>query len=368
MRLRKGKVDLTPIDDGKMHQDPLRTRICELFGVEFPIVQTGMGWVAGPRLASATANAGGLGIIAAATMSLLELDQAIHEVRSRTDKPFGVNIRTDQSDTDQRVELIASSGVKVASFAQAPSAKIVGKLKDAGVVTVATVGAKRHAEKVEGYGVDAVIAQGGEGGGHTGAIPTGLLVPSVVDAVSIPVIAAGGYFDGRGLISALAYGAEGIAMGTRFLLTSDSRVPQAVKQVYLKAGLTDTLVTDAIDGAPQRVINTPVITRMQSSGRAAAYLRAIRSAIAFSKLTDESFIALLREAKAMRVNQQSTWSQVIMAASAPMLTRSAMVEGNLEAGILPTGQVTGALDELPSAQEVIEKVMSSARSILERLC
>src|SRR5205085_7561543 len=124
-----------------------------------------------------------------------------------------------------------------ASFAQAPTPELVAMLRDAGVVTIASVGARRHAEKVAAWGIDAVIATGAEGGGHVGAVPTSLLVPQVVDAVDVPVIAAGGFFDGRGLVAALAWGADGIAMGTRFLLTNDSPVADAVKQVYLSAGL-----------------------------------------------------------------------------------------------------------------------------------
>lgn len=345
----------------------LRTRASELFGVEFPIVQTGMGWVAGARLASATSEAGALGIIAAATMTLDELADAIAEVRSRTSKPFGVNIRTDQSDTDDRVALLAESKVAVASFAQAPTEKIVSKLRDAGVITVATVGQKRHAQKVAAFGVHAVIAQGAEGGGHTGQIPTSLLVPSVVDAVSIPVIAAGGYFDGRGLVAALAYGAEGIAMGTRFLMTSDSRVPDTVKGAYVSAGLGDTVVTDAIDGAPQRVIRTEAVEGMMRSGRIGAWTRALRAALAFRRVTGERISSLLAEGAAMRRSQEMSWSEVVMAATAPMLTRAAMVDGRLDAGILPSGQVAGMVGDLPSAREVIERVMREAEEVLERL-
>src|SRR5947207_3037051 len=135
----------------------------------------------------------------------------------------------------------------VPAFAQAPRPELIAALKDAGVITIASVGARRHAQKVAAWGIDAVIATGGEGGGHTGAVPTSLLIPQVVDAVGVPVIAAGGFFDGRGLAAALAYGAAGIAMGTRFLLTSDSPVADAVKQVYLDADLAGTVVTTKAD-------------------------------------------------------------------------------------------------------------------------
>ena len=345
----------------------LSTRICELFGVRYPIVQTGMGWVAGARLASATSNAGGLGIIAAATMSLGELDEAMSEVARRTDNPYGVNMRTDQADTKDRAKLIASRGVKVVSFAQAPNQALVEQLRQAGVVTVATVGAPRHAIKVASIGVDCVIAQGGEGGGHTGAIPTSLLLPSVVDSVDIPVIGAGGFYDGRGLVAALAYGAQGIAMGTRFLLSLESTVPDVVKAKYLAASLADTVVTTAIDGAPQRVIITEKIRSMEKAGRLAAYLRAIRAARAFQMVSGESFLSLLKEGKSMKSSQELSWSQVIMAASAPMLTKAAMVEGNLKAGILPTGQVVGEIDSLPSVQEIIDSIVVQAEEILEKL-
>ena len=182
-----------------------------------------MGWVAGPSLVSGTANAGGwaglgiLGILAAATMTLEEMVAAIAEVRRRTDRPFGVNLRSDAIDVVARIDHLISAGVKVASFAQAPRTEMVKRLRDGGVVVVPTVGARRHAEKVAEMGVDAVLCQGAEGGGHTGTIPTSLLLPQVIDAVDVPVIAAGGFHDGRGLAAALAWGADGIAMGTRFL-------------------------------------------------------------------------------------------------------------------------------------------------------
>ena len=199
------------------------TPLTELAGVRHPVVQTGMGWVAGPRLVSGTANAGGLGILASATMTFEELEQAILEVKGRTDQPFGVNLRADAGDAPERVDLLIKHGVKVASFALAPKQELIAKLKDHGIVVMPVVGAARHAEKVAGWGADAVMIQGGEGGGHTGPVPTTLLLPTVLDAVDIPVVAAGGFFDGRGLAAALSYGAAGIGMGTRFLLTKDSR-------------------------------------------------------------------------------------------------------------------------------------------------
>ncbi len=348
--------------------DPrLQTRVTELFGVDYPIVQTGMGWVAGPSLVTGTANAGGLGILAAATMTFEEMVAAIAEVKSRTDKPFGVNMRTDAADVEDRVDHLIKEKVKVASFAQAPRPDMVKKLKDHGVVVVPTVGARRHAEKVAEWGVDAVLCQGGEGGGHTGTVPTSLLLPEVLDAVDIPVIAAGGFHDGRGLAAALAWGADGIAMGTRFLLTADSKVPDSVKEVYLQTPVTGTVVSTAIDGAPQRVIRTEVIENLERTGLL-QLPRAGMNALKFRKLTGTSVGDLLKEGLSMKKNQDLSWAQVAMAANAAMLTRATMVEGKLEVGILPTGQCVGVVDDLPTCDELISRIVAEATARFDAVC
>jgi len=347
----------------------LRTRLCTLTGVRYPVVQTGMGWVAGPRLVAATAAAGGLGILASATMTLEELSAAIDDVKARTDAPFGVNLRTDAEDADRRVQLLIEGGVKVASFAQAPRPEMVARLREAGVVVMPTVGARRHAEKVAEWGVHAVIAQGAEGGGHTGLVPTSLLLPEVVDAVSdrVAVIGAGGFFDGRGLVAALAYGADGVAMGTRFLLTKESTVPDAVKAQYLATPVTGTVVTTRVDGAPQRVIRTPAVERLEGAGRITTLPRAVRNALAFRRRTGTRVAALVREGLAMKEGNELTWAQVVMAANAPMMTRAALVEGRTDVGILPTGQVVGTIDELPTVAELLGRVVTQANEVLDRL-
>lgn len=356
--------------DGSAPRRPravLRTPICDLFGVEYPIVQTGMGWVAGARLTAATSAAGGLGILASATMSYEQLEEAVRDVKSRTAKPFGVNLRADQADVGRRVDLLIREKIRVASFAQAPKRDVIRKLKDHGVVVMPTIGARRHAEKVAEWGVDAVIAQGHEGGGHTGAVPTTLLLPQVVAAVDIPVLGAGGFFDGRGLVAALAYGASGIAMGTRFLLTRESTVPEAVKSVYLKTQANETVVTRAIDGHPQRVIRTSLVDRLERAGRLLGLVRAFRYAWQFRKLTGSSFAGLLREGLALKQAGELTWAQMAMAASAPMMTKATMVDGKPEVGILPTGQVVGVIDELPTVAELVARIVDEADRTLARL-
>ncbi len=356
------------VTEGSGSGPPLiATRLTELTGVRHPIVQTGMGFVSGARLTAATAQAGGLGILGSATMTLDELRSAIAEVREQTGAPFGVNLRADAPDAAERVELMIAAGVRVASFALAPRQDMIRRLKDAGVVVIPSVGARRHAEKVAQWGADAVIVQGGEGGGHTGPVPTSLLLPQVVSSVGIPVVAAGGFFDGRGLVAALAYGAEGIAMGTRFLLTSDSQVADAVKRVYLDKTLTDTVVTTRVDGVPHRVLRSQLVDRLERSGGPAAFARAVRNAARFRGLSGLSWPELIRQGRAMRHDSDLSWSQVLMAANTPMLLRAAMVDGRPDLGVMASGQVVGLIDDLPSCAELIGRIMTEAADCLARL-
>jgi NAD(P)H-dependent flavin oxidoreductase YrpB (nitropropane dioxygenase family) len=337
-------------------------------GVRYPIVQTGMGWVAGPRLVAATADAGGLGILASATMTLEELSSAIAEVRARTSAPFGVNLRTDVADVNDRIALMIETGARVASFAQAPNPALVARCQEAGLFVMPTVGARRHAEKVAEWGVDAVIVQGGEGGGHTGTVPTSLLLPQVVDAVGerVLVIGAGGFFSGRGLVAALAYGAAGIAMGTRFLLSAESRVPDDIKQRYVQTPVTGTVVTTKVDGAPQRVVRTELIDHLEAQSWVRSLPRALRSARQFRYETGSSLLALLKEGRAMKHGNELTWPQVLMAANAPIMTKAALVDGRTDVGVLPTGQVVGLIETWPSVAEIIDSVMQEANEVLQR--
>ncbi|MGK2948953.1 MAG: NAD(P)H-dependent flavin oxidoreductase [Acidimicrobiales bacterium] len=353
---------------GSVHP-ALHTRFAALVGCRLPVVQTGMGWVSGANLTAATSAAGGFGILAAVTMTPAQLEAAVRGVTERTDAPFGVNFRADQPDLAERIAFVVANGVRLVSFAGAPTKDAVARCHDAGVLVMPTVGARRHAEKVLEMGVDAVIAQGGEGGGHTGTVPTSLLLPQVVDAVggSIPVLGAGGFHDGRGLVAALAYGADGIAMGTRFLLTEESHVPPVVKDRYTAASVFDTVVTTALDGAPQRVIRTDVVDRIERSPRLLRFPRAALAALRFRTDTGTSLRDLVREGLAMRRNQDLSWSQVALAANAPMLIKATMVDGKPEVGILPTGQVTGVIDELPTVADLLSRIELEATKTLEAL-
>jgi len=341
----------------------IQTALTRLVGIEHPVVQTGMGWVAGARLVSATANAGGLGILAAATMTVDELATAIAKVKAGTDRPFGVNIRADAADAGDRVELMIREGVKVASFALAPKQELITQLKEAGAVVIPSVGAAKHARKVAAWGADAVIVQGGEGGGHTGPVATTLLLPSVLDVLEgtdIPVVAAGGFFDGRGLAAALSYGAAGVAMGTRFLLTSDSTVPEAVKQRYLQAGLDGTVVSTRVDGIPHRVLRTGLVDKLESGSRVRGFTAAVINAAKFKKMSGMTWTSMIRDGLAMRHGKDLSWAQVIMAANTPMLLKAGLVDGSTDAGVLASGQVAGIIEDLPTCAQLIEGIVSEA--------
>ena len=354
-----------------MIEQLIRTPLTDLVGVRHPVVQTGMGWVSGPRLVSGTANAGGLGILASATMTIQELEAAIVEVKGRTDRPFGVNLRADAADAADRCRLLVDHGVRVASFALAPKPELIATLKEHGIVVMPSIGAAKHAVKVASWGADAVMVQGGEGGGHTGPVPTTLLLPTVLDALrtaqsDIPVVAAGGFFDGRGLAAALSYGAAGIGMGTRFLLTQDSAVPDAVKQFYLARGLTDTVVTAKVDGMPHRMLRTALVEELEEASTLRRMGPTLRRTLTFKRDAQLSWSALLKDARAMRKTQGRTLGQLALAANTPTMLKAGLVEGDTTAGVLASGQVVGVIDDQPTCEELIDRVVARAADDLRR--
>ena len=346
---------------------PLHTPLCDLLGVAAPVIQTGMGWVATPELVAAVSNAGGFGFLAGATIRPEDIDAAIEKVKALTPKPFGVNFLMDAPGADRIADALVRQRVRAAGYNRAPDAALIRRLKDAGVLCIPTCGAPRHVQKAEQLGADAVVVQGGEGGGHTGTIPSSLLISACADAVKIPVIAAGGFKDGRGLVAALALGAQGIAMGTRFLLTAESPVPPQTAQRYFAAGLIDVIVTSEIDGLPQRVIVNELVRELESKSGVAKLLFALRNALAFRRATGATLPELLRSALALQRNEKLTRAQLLMAANAPMLARAAMNEGDPVRGYLPSGTVAGVITDRPSCAELIARIMQEAEETLARL-
>jgi len=349
--------------------DPLDTVLVQRLGCRYPIIQTAMGWVAEPPLVAASCEAGAFGFLGAAVMTPAEAREKIADVRRRTSRPFGVNFHMFQPGAAEIVELVIAnkSQVRAVSFGRGPDKQMIARFKAAGILCIPTVGAVKHALKMVELGVDMVNVQGGEGGGHTGSVPTTVLLPQVLDAVKVPVIASGGFADGRGLAAALAFGAVGIAMGTRFLLTQESPVPLASKQRYLKATTDQIVLTTRLDGLPQRMIRTPVLDRIESSGPIAMWLRAFECGLAMKRQTRASWGQLLRAARDMSRHGGLTLSQAMMAAAAPVMIQKALVEGKPDEGVMATGVVGGRITEIPTCQDLVERIVAEARARLYAL-
>lgn len=345
----------------------LQTPLTELLGCEYPIIQTAMGWVADANLVAATCNAGGFGFLAGAVMTPAEVEAAIKQVKEKTDKPFGVNFHMYTPGAMDIIDICIFHGVKAVSYSRSPAKSMIQKLKDAGIVCIPTVGALKHAIKAVEMGADAVVVQGGEGGGHTGSVAGNILLPQVVDALDVPVIAAGGYKDGRGLVAALSYGAAGIAMGTRFLMTRESPVPTATKAQYVNAKTEQIIVSKKLDGMPQRMINNPCLQQLQNTSTLGMLLIAIKNGLAFTKLTGVSLISMLQSAWKMKQSNGLSLGQTMMAANAPMMIQEAMVNGHPDSGILPSGQIAGAIKDLPTGEELIKSIVTEATDTLAKL-
>jgi len=347
----------------------ISTPLTDLLDIDLPVVQTAMGWVSTVELTAATCNAGAIGFFATASLVASEVDAELTRIESLTDRPFGVNVLMDAPGADAIVDAMIAHRVAVASYNRAPDGAMIQRLKDAGILCIPTIGAPRHATKAIALGADALVVQGGEGGGHTGPVPTSLLVPQVIEAVAgeVPVIAAGGFRDGAGLIAALAWGASGIAMGTRFLMTKESPLLPATEERYLAATVNDIYITTEIDGLPQRVIENELVRALQSSGRINKLLHALESALEYRKSSGAGVLEILRSGLAMKKSQQLSWSQVLMAANAPMLARRAMVDGDPKRGYLPSGQVAGLIEDRPTVAELIDRIRVEAVARLDLL-
>ena len=345
----------------------LHTPICDLLGSRYPIIQTAMGWVAKPQLVAASSNAGAFGFLSGAVMQPKEVSAAIDEIRSKTSAPFGVNFHMFQPGAKEIVEILIAKKVKAVSFGRGPDKAMIARFKEAGILCIPTVGAVKHAQKMVQLGVDAVVVQGGEGGGHTGSVASTILLPQVLDAVNVPVMAAGGFGDGRGLVAALAYGAQGIAMGTRFLMTKESPVPLNVKERYTVARTEDIFVTDRLDGMPQRMIRNEVTAQFENAGKLAMWRAAIRSGLEMKRTSGASWMQLINSARQMAHGGDGSLAQAMLAANSPMMIRRAIEDGDAQHGVMATGQVAGRLDDLPSCEELIASIVAQAEARLDAL-
>ena len=345
----------------------LQTALTETLGCRLPIIQTAMGWVATPELVVGSVSGGAMGFLAAAVMTPRECSTALAEIKERTSQPFGVNLHSFQPGVERIVDACIEHGVAAISYGRAPSAKLIDKVKREGIRCVPTIGAAKHARKAVALGADVLVCQGGEGGGHTGETPTWLLLAQVLDMnLGVPVVACGGFKDGRGLAAALTFGADGIAMGTRFLLTAESPTPHATKARYLASEVAQIRVSTRLDGMPQRMIMNARLETLERASWLRLLFIALNSGWRFKQQTGAGLIEMLKSSWAMARDSEMSFGQTLMAANAPMIIQEAMVRGRPDEGVLPSGQVAGLIDDLPSCAELIDAMVADAKDRLAR--
>mgnify|MGYP000212719555 FL=1 len=305
----------------------MKTALTQLLGIEAPIMQGGMAWVAEYHLASAVSEAGGLGLIGAGGAPADFVREQIRKTRELTDKPFGVNIMLMNPEADGIAQVVCEEGVRVVTTGAGNPAKYMKQWKDAGIAVIPVVASTAMARLMERAGADAVVAEGMESGGHIGQLTTMTLVPQVVDAVSIPVIAAGGIGDGRGLAAARMLGAEGVQIGTRFLLAKETRIHENYKKKVLQAKDIDTVVTGLSTGHPVRSLRNSMTRE---------YLRLEQEGADFETLERLGLGAL----------------------------RRAVVEGDVTGGTVMAGQIAGMLKEELSCREILEEIVTQAEELM----
>ena len=314
----------------------MESKICQLLGIQYPIIQGGMAWVANPSLASAVSNAGGLGIIACGHAPGSVVQGFIDEMKQLTDKPYGVNIMLLSPFVDEVVDVVCQAGVKVVCTGAGNPGKYMDKFKAAGITVIPVVASVALAKRMEKAGADAVVIEGMEAGGHIGKTTTIALLPQVVDAVNIPVIAAGGIGDGRGMAAAFMLGAEAVQLGTRFLVAKESTAHDNFKQAVIKAKDIDTVITGQITGHPVRVLRNK-LTKI--------YLQAEKEETSKENPDFERLEAIGKGA-----------------------LRRIVVEGDTQMGSMMAGQIAGLIQKEETCKEIIDELMvESQKTIQEQM-
>lgn len=306
-----------------------KTPLCELLGIEYPIFQGGMAWVATAELVVAVSEAGGLGILGAGNAPPEVVQEEIRKIKERTNRPFGVNIYYLSPHVEALLDLVVAEKVPVVVTGAGNPGKHVPRLKQAGIKVISVVSSVALAQRLARVGVDALVAEGMEGGGHIGDVATLVLVPQVVDAVTVPVVAAGGIADGRGLVAALVLGATGVQMGTRFICTTECTVHENYKQAILKARDRATTVT----------------------GYAGHEVRVLKNKLS------QSFKALAEQGASLQEFDALGQGRL----------RAAVVEGDVEYGSLMAGQVAALVNEIKPARKILQEVMEEASLLLEKI-
>jgi enoyl-[acyl-carrier protein] reductase II len=340
----------------------MQTKITELFKIRYPIVLSGMSWLSVPRMVAAVSNAGGLGILATGPLDTKQTREAVREIRKLTDKPFGANATLYFPEAMEIAKVLLEEQVPVINFALGKGDWIVKAADRYGGKVIATVVNVHHAKRAQDYGCHAVIATGYEAAAHGEAVATMVLIPHLVDALKIPVIAAGGIGDGRGLAAALALGAEGVAMGTRFMTTQESPLHANYKKLSLEKEVYDTLYSPRFDGLYCRVMDTTGARRALKRGFDPFV--AFMNSFAIAKELKLPYLKLA--ASAMGQGWKKT-KQLAHMALAFTEFRDSTEKGDVEHGLLPVGQVMGLMKDEPSVAEVIERIVNEASSVQNRL-
>ena len=302
-------------------------RVCELLGTEYPLIQGGMAWVANASLAAAVSNAGGVGLIAAGASPAEVLEQEILKARSLTDKPFGLNIMLMSPTAPDALELAAKHRLRIVATGAGSPGKVLERLKPLGTIVIPVIASVAQAKRAEKQGADAVVAEGTEAGGHIGELTTMVLTPQIASAVKIPVIAAGGIADGRGVAAAFALGAEGVQLGTRFICCSECTVHPNYKQAVIDARDRSTAVTGQSLGHPVRCLRnklTAEFERLEAEGAPAEEIEKL----GMGKL------------------------------------RAAVVDGDTEWGSLMSGQSAAMVNDVLPAREIVRGLFDEARRVL----
>ncbi len=307
----------------------MKTEITELLGCEYPIIQGGMAWVAEHTLASAVSNAGGIGLIAGGNAPIDYLREQIHLCKEKTNKPFGVNIMLMSPNADDLAQLVIDEKLALVTTGAGNPGKYIPAWKDAGIKVIPVVPSVALAKRMEKSGADAVIAEGTESGGHIGENTTMCLVPQVVDAVNIPVIAAGGIADGRGMAASFMLGAKGVQIGTRFLASEECQIHPVFKELVVKAKDTDSVVTGRYTGHPCRNVKTKFAKKLAMGEKDGT-------------LSPEEFEALTVGA-----------------------LKRAVVDGDVESGSFLCGAIAGMINDIRPCADIIRKINDEAEKLLK---
>jgi len=333
----------------------MKTRITELLGIQFPIILSGMTGVSTPELVAAVSSAGGLGILATADLNSDQTRQAIRNIRALTPKPFGANVPLMLPGAEKKAETLFEEKVPVINYALGKGASLVQKARAYNGKVIATVATYKHALAASRDGADALIVTGHEAAAHGGDVTSLVLVPSMADAVDIPVIAAGGFADGRGLAAAMALGADGIAMGTRFMNTVESPVHRHTKNASIVKTVHDTVYTDRVDGLPCRVMKSKGANRLINDR--IPLIRALFTSREAARAFGFPWIKMLLGILAAGWQKSIALARM---ANAFHPIRKSIDEGEWEDGVIPLGQITGIIHDTPTVKELIARLIIEA--------